>query len=224
MCGICGVLGNAPPGIVEAMTGAMRHRGPDDTGIFREEGVSLGMARLAIIDLTPRARQPMRNEEGSVWIVYNGEAYNFRQERAVLESEGQGFRSDSDTEVVLRMYERYGDDFLLRIRGMFSLAIYDKRKGRGRTRLLLARDPLGIKPLLYARAEGRFLFASEIKAILTDVASGPPDDCRWAGRKAGTVLESGDEPQARREADGLRGPRIRSPVYHRGERSSPYGK
>lgn len=220
MCGICGVFGYAPPGIVEAMVGAMRHRGPDDRGTFQEEGVSLGMARLAIIDLTPRARQPMRNEDGSVWIVYNGEAYNFRQERAVLEAEGQVFRSDSDTEVVLRMYERYGDDFLLRIRGMFSLAVYDRRKGQGRTRLLLARDPLGIKPLLYAREEGRFLFASEVKAILASGLVGR----RFDPESLRLLLTFGSIPQPRTAVAGVRmlPPGHRMIVDGQGERLEPY--
>lgn len=166
MCGICGIAGDAPPGALEAMVRAMRHRGPDDSDIFREDGIALGMSRLAIIDLSPRARQPMANGDGSVRIVYNGEAYNFREERAILEGKGHSFRSASDTEVVLHMYEEYGDDFLHRLRGMFALAIYDKRNGPGRERLLLARDHLGIKPLLYARAGPRFLFASEMKALL----------------------------------------------------------
>jgi asparagine synthase (glutamine-hydrolysing) len=148
------------------MVAAMHHRGPDDSGIFREPGFALGMARLAIIDITHSGHQPMGNHDGSVWIVYNGETYNFRQERSILEGKGHRFLSQSDTEVVLLMYEEYGDDFLLRMRGMFALAIYDKRKGPGKERLLLARDHLGIKPLLYCRAGRRFLFASEIKALL----------------------------------------------------------
>jgi asparagine synthase (glutamine-hydrolysing) len=148
------------------MIAAMAHRGPDDYGSFRGDGIALGMTRLSILDLTPAGHQPMSNPDQTVWIVYNGEAYNFRDERKILESRGYTFRSTSDTEVVLRMYEHYGDDFLLRIRGMFALAIYDKRRGRGRERLILARDHLGIKPLLYARAGSCFVFASEMKALL----------------------------------------------------------
>ncbi len=167
MCGICGIAGDFSPADIESMVSAMRHRGPDDAGVFREDRIALGMTRLAVIDLSPRARQPMGNRDGSVRIVYNGEAYNFREERAILEGKGHSFRSASDTEVVLRMYEEYGDDFPRRLRGMFALAIYDKRNGPGRERLLLARDHLGIKPLLYARAGPRFLFASEMKALLS---------------------------------------------------------
>jgi len=166
MCGISGILGSSTQRQIEDMVAAMHHRGPDDRGIYREPGIALGVARLAVIDTTASGHQPMRSRDGLICIVYNGETYNFRQERAVLEENGQRFESQSDTEVVLRMYEAYGDDFLLRLRGMFALAIYDKRRGRGRERLLLARDHLGIKPLLYCRAGERFLFASEMKALL----------------------------------------------------------
>lgn len=166
MCGICGILGDTTQKNIEAMVLAMHHRGPDDSGIFQDDVIALGMARLAIIDVTPRGHQPMSNSNGSVWIVYNGETYNFQKERAALEARGHVFSSHSDTEVVLRMYEVYDDDFLLRLRGIFALAIYDKRKGYGKERLLLARDPLGIKPLLYTRVGSQFIFASEMKAIL----------------------------------------------------------
>jgi asparagine synthase (glutamine-hydrolysing) len=148
------------------MIEAMRHRGPDDFGIYREPAVAVGMCRLAILDTSSRGAQPMATADEAIWIVYNGELYNFQEERARLEREGQVFRSRSDTEVVLRLYERHGDDFLMRLRGMFALAIYDRRGGPGRERLLLARDPLGIKPLLYARPAGGLVFASEMKAML----------------------------------------------------------
>lgn len=148
------------------MVAAMHHRGPDDQGIYRDGRVTLGMTRLAIIDVSAAGHQPMGNPDGTIWIVYNGEVYNFREERRLLEAKGYSFSSSSDTEVVLRLYEHYGDDFLLRLRGIFALAIYDKRRGPGLERLFLARDHLGIKPLLYARVGGRFLFASEMKALL----------------------------------------------------------
>lgn len=166
MCGIAGITGNSPPECIASMVSAMHHRGPDDSGIFHEMGIALGMARLSVIDITSAGHQPMRNQDASIWIVYNGEAYNFRQERSILEGKGYSFASRSDTEVILRMYEVYGDDFLLRMRGMFALGIYDKRKGSGGERLLLARDHFGIKPLLYCRVGAKFLFASEMKAIL----------------------------------------------------------
>ena len=166
MCGICGVWGNADPGVTNAMVEAMHHRGPDDRGVYTDALASLGMTRLAIIDTSFAGHQPMRNQDGTLHLVYNGETYNFREERARLESKGHKFSSSSDTEVVLRMYEEYGDDFLERLRGMFALAIYDRRGGPGRERLLLARDHFGIKPLLYAKRGGRLVFASEIKALL----------------------------------------------------------
>jgi asparagine synthase (glutamine-hydrolysing) len=166
MCGICGVWGRGGRDSVEAMVSAMYHRGPDDAGIYFGSDVALGMTRLSILDLSPAGHQPMSNREETVRIVYNGEIYNFRSERQLLETKGYEFTSQSDTEVVLSMYEHYGDDFLLRLRGMFALAIYDARRGPGRERLLLARDQLGIKPLLYARVGGRIVFASEIKSLL----------------------------------------------------------
>src|SRR5947209_1495008 len=166
MCGICGVWGEVDLESVEAMVSAMHHRGPDDRGVYQSSNITLGMTRLSIIDLSPSGHQPMSNDGGMIWVVYNGEVYNFQSERAQLEAKGYQFRSTSDTEVVLRLYEYYGDDFLLRLRGMFALAIYDARRGPGHERLLLARDQLGIKPLLFARAKGRLIFASELKAIL----------------------------------------------------------
>jgi asparagine synthase (glutamine-hydrolysing) len=166
MCGICGIWNHSEPERVKSMVEAMRHRGPDDTGDFHDERVSLGMARLAVIDLNPTGHQPMSNLEETIWIVYNGEVYNFKSEREHLMALGYRFRSTSDTEVILRLYEHYGDEFLLRLRGMFALAIYDRRRGSGNERLLLARDQLGIKPLLYMQVGTRFVFASEIKAML----------------------------------------------------------
>ncbi len=176
MCGICGIWGRTEPEAVEKMVEAMRHRGPSDKGVYHAPGISLGMTRLAVIDLSDAAHQPMHNEAGTVWIVYNGEAYNFREGRKELEKLGYVFRSKSDTEVVLKLYEHYGDDFLHRLRGMFALAIYDKRGGPGRERLLLARDHLGIKPLLFARIGNSLVFASEMKAILSSGLVSPTVD------------------------------------------------
>jgi asparagine synthase (glutamine-hydrolysing) len=148
------------------MVEAMRHRGPDDSGDRVDGPAHLGMARLAILDVSAAGHQPMGNAAGDVWIVYNGETYNFAEERERLAARGETFRSASDTEVVLRLYELHGDAFLKRLRGMYALAVYDRRRGPGRERLLLARDPLGIKPLLYAPAGGGWVFASELKALL----------------------------------------------------------
>jgi asparagine synthase (glutamine-hydrolysing) len=172
MCGICGIWGRPEEKAVEFMVKAMHHRGPDDRGVFTDSVVSLGMSRLSIIDLSAAAHQPMSNPDKTVWIVYNGETYNFQDERRLLAEKGHEFRSRSDTEVVLRLYEEYGDDFLLRLRGMFALAVYDKRRGPGKERLLLARDQLGIKPLLFTRVGNSLLFASEVKAL---IASGLVD-------------------------------------------------
>ena len=168
MCGICGIwgAGTSQPARVHNMIGAMRHRGPDDCGAYQDGRTALGMSRLKIIDVTQSGHQPMFNRDHTVTIVYNGEMFNFHEERRLLEEKGHVFSSSSDTEVVLRLYEEYGDDFLLRMRGMFALAIYDKRRGPGKERLLLARDHLGIKPLLYAQVGGHLIFASELKALL----------------------------------------------------------
>jgi len=148
------------------MVAAMYHRGPDDNGTYFDEKISLGMTRLAILDVSHAGHQPMTTADQLVWIVYNGETYNFKSERSILESKGHEFTSGSDTEVILKMYFEYGDDLLKRLRGMFALAIYDKRRGPGKERLLLARDQFGIKPLLYANVGNKLIFASEIKTLL----------------------------------------------------------
>ncbi len=165
MCGIAGIVSGAHEEIdsatIHQMCQSMVHRGPDDEGIFVKKGAGLGMRRLSIIDL-PGGHQPVFNEDRSVWIVFNGEIYNFRELRAELERNGHRFYTNSDTEVIVHLYEDLGSDCVLKLRGMFGFAIYDER----RQRLLLARDRLGIKPLHYALSDGRLLFGSEIKAIL----------------------------------------------------------
>jgi len=166
MCGICGIWSGGTVEGVRAMVAAMHHRGPDDHGIHADVRAILGMARLSILDVSAAGHQPMSNADGSVWIVYNGETYNYAEQRRRLETQGHAFKSNSDTEVVLQLYLRHGDEFLQHLRGMFAVAIYDKRGGQGRERLLLARDPLGIKPLLYAGDANRLVFASELKALL----------------------------------------------------------
>ncbi|MBI2371976.1 MAG: asparagine synthase (glutamine-hydrolyzing) [Deltaproteobacteria bacterium] len=168
MCGISGVLGfggaPASPAIVRAMTAALSHRGPDGEGHYVNGPIGLGHRRLAILDPSPAGRQPMSTESGSVWITYNGEIYNFRELRAILEGRGHRFRSNSDTEVILRAYEEWGIECIHQFNGMFAFALWD----RGRGRLWLVRDRLGIKPLFYALLSDRLLFASEIKALLCD--------------------------------------------------------
>jgi asparagine synthase (glutamine-hydrolysing) len=175
MCGIGGIVGDVRRDRIAAMVRAMHHRGPDDSGVMIDEGVAFGVTRLAILDLSSAGHQPMWNPDRSICIAYNGELYNFHEQRRLLESRGHAFSSHSDTEVVLRMYEAYGDDFLSRMRGMFALAIFDRRRP-GCERTLLARDQFGIKPLLYARIPGGVVFASEMKALLASrLVNAQPD-------------------------------------------------
>ena len=168
MCGMCGRynLDGAPVERAEllAMAATIAHRGPDEEGVLVRPGVGLGHRRLSIIDL-PHGQQPMCNEDGSVWIVYNGEVYNYLGLREELLSRGHTFRTRCDTEVLVHGYEEWGADLLPRTNGMFSLAILDRREG-GQGTLFLARDRLGIKPLYLARVGESLLFASEIKALL----------------------------------------------------------
>jgi asparagine synthase (glutamine-hydrolysing) len=167
MCGIAGILrvdGAVPgPELLRAMTTAIAHRGPDGDGFFADGPVGLGHRRLAIIDLVT-GDQPMASDDGSVVLIFNGEIYNFRELRGELAARGAAFRTTSDTEVILRAYEAWGVDCLPRLRGMFAFAVWDK----ARRRLFLARDRVGIKPLVYAWDGRRLLFASEIKALLED--------------------------------------------------------
>src|SRR3989442_1624102 len=161
MCGIAGYVGGAPPELLAAMVGALKHRGPADEGIHVEPGVGLGMTRLAIIDLVT-GRQPMSTADSAAWIVFNGEIYNFRALRATLEARGRRFRTRSDTEVILGGYTEYGEGGVEHLRGMFAFAIWDRARGT----LFLARDRLGKKPLYYWHRDGLLLFASEPKALL----------------------------------------------------------
>src|SRR2546428_5686403 len=166
MCGIVGIVKlNQRETVDEArlkrMRDVLRHRGPDGEGLWIEGPVGLGMRRLAIVDVAG-GRQPMANEDGTVWIVYNGEVYNHADLRPELEQRGHRYRTRSDTETILHLYEEDGERCVERLQGMFAFALWD----RTRRRLLLARDRLGIKPLYYAWTEDELLFASEIKAIL----------------------------------------------------------
>lgn len=170
MCGICGVLNfdGAPVAadVLSAMTDAMAHRGPDGEGQFVEANLGIGHRRLAIIDLTEAAAQPMATPGGRFVISYNGEVYNFRELRRDLEAVGRVFASKSDTEVVLAAFAEWGVGALNRFNGMFAFAIWDNKSRE----LLLARDRYGIKPLHYTRIGNTFLFASEIKAFLAHPA------------------------------------------------------
>ncbi len=200
MCGIAGIFGSGDRAAVEAMVSSIRHRGPDDNGLYVDDRIALGHARLSIIDLTPGGHQPMFNAAGTIGIVYNGEIYNYREEREKLIRSGWQPRSTSDTEVLIALYEREGDAFLPRLRGIFAFAIYDRRRGPGRERLLLARDQFGIKPLIYAETPRGLVYASELKAIL---ASGYVK--REIDREAlRTLLTFGSVTQPRTFVEGVR--------------------
>ena len=163
MCGICGVYGRGPadPILVRAMADTLLHRGPDSGGCFTEGGVGLGVRRLSIIDLEG-GDQPIQSEDGSVVVVQNGEIYNFQELRGTLTAQGHVFRTQSDTEVLVHLYEEMGGDFPSALEGMFAVALYD----RNRRRLFLARDRMGKKPLYYARTAQGLLFGSEAKPLL----------------------------------------------------------
>lgn len=177
MCGITGAVWTEPklaiePATLQKMVEVLRHRGPDDQGTYTAErharsaqaatpGVALGHRRLSIIDLAS-GHQPLSNEDDSIWLVFNGEIYNYRDLRRRLEGTGHRFRTESDTETILHLYEDEGPEFLQHLNGMFALALWDANKQQ----LLLARDRLGKKPLVYRHEPGRLVFASELKSIL----------------------------------------------------------
>jgi asparagine synthase (glutamine-hydrolysing) len=167
MCGIAGIFefdkdAQVDSGVLRRMCDVITHRGPDDDGFFIQGGIGLGMRRLSIVDLAT-GHQPISNEDGSIWIVFNGEIYNHRALREQLISRGHHYRTQSDTETIVHLYEEYGKDCVLHLRGMFAFAIWDaKRKS-----LFVARDRLGIKPLYYRLTPGSFIFGSEIKVLLT---------------------------------------------------------
>jgi asparagine synthase (glutamine-hydrolysing) len=165
MCGIAGIAGPLQDRdeLVREMTRRLAHRGPDDEGFFRSDGCALGHRRLSILDLSANGHQPMANEDGTVQVTFNGEIYNFAELRPRLERAGHRFRSRTDTEVLVHLYEERGDAFVEELRGMFALALWDER----RRRLILARDHFGQKPLFWARLGGALLFASEMKALLS---------------------------------------------------------
>ena len=165
MCGLAGRFSPAGiperPGWSERAAALLAHRGPDGEGRYRDGRCELVHRRLALIDLSPAGRQPLANEDDTVWIAFNGEIYNHRSLRSELQSRGHRFRGTSDTEVLVHLYEEHGDDLVDRVRGIFAFALYD----RPRRRLLLARDRFGVKPLYYTRRRDEWVFASELKAI-----------------------------------------------------------
>ena len=166
MCGICGVFAFQPDvpvdvSVLKQMNDSIRHRGPDDEGYYQDTQASLAMRRLSIIDLQT-GQQPISNETGDIWVVYNGEIYNFKEVRAKLEQHGHKFKTQTDTEVIVHAYEEYGDECVKYLNGMFSIALWDTRKRR----FFLARDRVGIKPLYYWAGQDKLVFASELKALI----------------------------------------------------------
>jgi asparagine synthase (glutamine-hydrolysing) len=164
MCGICGFFGEGTvisADMLEHMNNMLIRRGPDESGTFQQPGVGLAMRRLSVIDLHGGS-QPMHNEDSTVWVVFNGEIYNYRDLRVALLQRGHRFYTNSDTEVIVHLYEEYGDKLVDHLCGMFAFSLWDVSRRRG----LIARDRLGIKPLFYSQVGGTLLFSSEIKAIL----------------------------------------------------------
>lgn len=168
MCGICGKVDftghPVDEGLVDRMCRTLVHRGPDAQGIHTAPGVGLGQRRLSVIDLSTRAVAPLSNEDGSIWVTFNGEIYNFLELRGGLEERGHAFRTSTDTEVLVHLYEEYGVDCVQHLRGMFAFAIWDGP----RRRLFAARDRLGKKPFYYARTAGSLIFGSEVRAVLAE--------------------------------------------------------
>ena len=178
MCGICGKIyfdaeRRVDRSLVARMAAVLEHRGPDDHGIYVAGPVGLGHQRLSVIDTTTAGHQPMSNEDGSIWIVFNGEVYNFAELRVELEKKGHRFFSHTDTETILHLYEEEDISCLQKLRGMFAFAIWDNRKQR----LFLARDRVGKKPLVYTVSDGALVFASEIKSLLQDPSIPAQVDC-----------------------------------------------
>ena len=164
MCAIAGLINCGDAALLRRMMAVMGHRGPDSRGHqwWPDCGSGLGHCRLAILDLSPRGHQPMSTAEQRDYITFNGEVYNFQEIRRELTAEGYTFATGTDTEVILRAYERWGEACVTRFNGMFAFAIFDARRGR----LFAARDHLGLKPFYYWHRGGQFAFASEIKALL----------------------------------------------------------
>src|SRR5215510_8736321 len=162
MCGICGIYApnGVDPELLRRMNDTLTHRGPDDEGFYTDARAGLGVRRLAIIDLV-RGHMPISNEDGSVWVVQNGEIYNYLDLRRDLEKRGHQFTTGTDTEVLVHLYEEQGEDLFRHLRGMYAVALWD----RARDILLLGRDRIGKKPLYYSFDGSRLLFASELKAM-----------------------------------------------------------
>jgi asparagine synthase (glutamine-hydrolysing) len=171
MCGIAGIMGSNRVDAIKKMTDIMIHRGPDDSGYYHDDDISLGQRRLSIIDIN-HGRQPISNEDDTLQLVCNGEIYNSPQLRETLIAKGHRFKTATDVEVILHLYEEYGDDCVKHLRGMFAFALWDSVKRR----LLMARDHLGQKPLFFYQKNGGFAFASEVKSILASEIIKPEID------------------------------------------------
>ncbi len=164
MCGITGIIGREDKELVKEMTDLLSHRGPDNHGFFNDKDVSLGHRRLSIIDLSEKGKQPLFNENKDVLVICNGEIYNYLELRKELEKQGHRFYSNSDSEVLVHLYEEYGEEFLSKLIGMFTFCLWDIKNKKG----MIVRDRLGIKPLYYHYKNGVLMFASEIKSLLID--------------------------------------------------------
>jgi asparagine synthase (glutamine-hydrolysing) len=195
MCGIAGILSThldlaLVDKLIFTMQKSLQHRGPDDQGVYCSANLPVALAhtRLSILDLSPAGHQPMRSDDGRYWITFNGEIYNFRELRGQLESQGDIFYTGTDTEVILRLYQRYGTACLDKMRGMFAFAIWDQEEKS----CFIARDPLGIKPLYYWQSGSQLIFASELRALM---ASGlPPRELSAEGLYGYFVSGSVPEP------------------------------
>lgn len=166
MCGICGIVthGSAPDlGVLTAMMGRLHHRGPDGSGYLRDHRAVLGHTRLSLIDFAGGA-QPIGNEDGSLWVTFNGEIFNYVEIGAELRNRGHVFATRSDTEVIVHAWEEWGADCFNRFNGQWAIGLWDRRAGQ----LILARDRMGVRPLYYHLAPGRIVFASEVKALFAD--------------------------------------------------------
>ncbi len=194
MCGIAGFAGFEDEALLRRMIEVLHHRGPDDTGFFTDKGIGLANARLSIIDIEG-GHQPIRNEDGSVHVTYNGEIYNYRQLREELQRLGHHFRTQSDTEVIVHGYEQWGETFVSKLNGMFGIALWDSAKEK----LILARDRMGIKPLYYAVKGKSLFFGSEMKAILQ-----APVDRIVDGQALYTILNLSYVPGERTLIQGIR--------------------
>ena len=167
MCGIAGIVDyNSPApkgGLLRRMLGLIRHRGPDAFGTYTDKLAGLASTRLSIIDL-PGGDQPVHNEDESIWVVYNGEVFNYPELRETLKTKGHEFYTNTDTEMLVHLYEDHGPEFLNKLNGQFAFALWDRRKET----LLLGRDRLGVRPLFYYLKDDRLVFGSEIKAVFAD--------------------------------------------------------